>query len=70
MLGFLGVLTVLGLRIAAFTWRHETPVMNLPSGAPYLAIPVGAAIMGIHLLLIFRDFMHGRFEHAEAAGAE
>lgn len=70
MLGFLAVLAVLGVRIAAFTWTQETPVLNLPTGLPYLAIPVGAAVMAVHLALVFRDFVDGRFEHAERAGAE
>jgi TRAP-type C4-dicarboxylate transport system permease small subunit len=70
MLGFLVVLAVLGVRIAAFTWSQETPVLNLPTGLPYLAIPVGAAVMALHLALLFRDFVDGRFEHAEQAGAE
>jgi TRAP-type C4-dicarboxylate transport system permease small subunit len=70
MLGFLVVLAILGVRIAAFTWKHETPVLNLPLGLPYLAIPAGAVIMGLHLALVFRNFVDGRFEHAEPAGAE
>lgn len=70
MLGFLALLAVLGVRIAAFTWLHETPVMNLPTGVPYLAIPIGAAVMGIHLALVFRDFTDGRLDHAEQAGGE
>lgn len=70
MLGFLAVLTVLGVGIAAFTWKHETPVLNLPTGLPYLAIPVGAAVMGLHLALVFRDFAYRRFEQAEQVGTE
>jgi TRAP-type C4-dicarboxylate transport system permease small subunit len=62
---FMAVLVVLGLQIAAFTWQQETPVMNLPTGAPYLAVPVGAAGCLLHLLLFWRGFVERRFERAD-----
>jgi TRAP-type C4-dicarboxylate transport system permease small subunit len=67
---FLVTLVVLGFQIAAFTWSQETPVMNLPTGVPYLGVPIGALVCALHLVLAFRDFTEGRFEHADDAGAQ
>jgi TRAP-type transport system small permease protein len=67
---FMVVLAVLGLRIVAFTWDQETPVMNLPTGLPYLAVPIGAAAFGLHLLLFWRSFVERRFEHPEDPAAD
>lgn len=62
---FMLVLLVLGVQIAAFTWSQETPVMGLPTGLPYLAIPIGAAGVLLHLLLFWRRFVERRFEQPE-----
>jgi TRAP-type C4-dicarboxylate transport system permease small subunit len=67
---FLVTLTILGFQIAAFTWNQETPVMNIPTGIPYLAIPIGAAVFLLHAILIWRDFAERRFEHWEDPAAE
>jgi TRAP-type C4-dicarboxylate transport system permease small subunit len=66
---FLLVLAVLGFQIAAFTWNQETPVMNVPTGLPYLAIPLGAAAWLLHLLLFWRRFVAREFEAIEDDGA-
>lgn len=74
---FLAVLAVLGFQIVAFTWNQETPVMNVPTGLPYLAVPIGAVAMLLHLLLFWRRFVERRFvaiedlstDEAEAADA-
>jgi len=67
---FLVTLTILGFQIAAFTWNQETPVMNIPTGIPYLAIPIGAAVFLLHVILFWRDFVERRFEHWEDPAAE
>jgi TRAP-type transport system small permease protein len=64
------VLTVLGFQIVAFTWNQETPVMNLPTGLPYLAVPIGAAAFLLHLLLFWRGFVERHFEHADDPAGE
>ncbi len=69
ILAFLVTLAVLGFRIAAFTWSQETPVLNVPTGIPYLGIPIGAAVMALHLVLFFRDFVACRWEHDPVAEA-
>ncbi len=65
MFAFLIALTVLGFMMSAFTWEHETPVLNMRAGIPYLAIPIGALLFALHLVLIARDFVEKRFEHVE-----
>lgn len=67
---FLAALVYFGVQIAAFTWDQETPVMNIPTGIPYLAIPIGAAVFLLHLVLFARDFVERRFEHAADPAAE
>lgn len=62
---FLLTLLVLGVQIALFTWDQETPVMNVPAGLPYLAVPVGAAGMLLHLLLFWRRFVARDFERSD-----
>jgi TRAP-type C4-dicarboxylate transport system permease small subunit len=62
---FLAVLCVLGVQIALFTWDQETPVMNVPAGLPYLAVPVGAAACLLHLVVFWRSFVERRFEQPE-----
>jgi TRAP-type C4-dicarboxylate transport system permease small subunit len=67
---FLFVLVVLGFQIVAFTWNQETPVMNIPTGAPYLAVPLGAVALLLHLLMFWRRFVARTFEHPDdPAGA-
>jgi TRAP-type C4-dicarboxylate transport system permease small subunit len=65
MFGFLIALTVLGFMMSAFTWDQETPVLNVRTGIPYLAIPIGALLLAMHLVLIARDFVEKQFEHAD-----
>ncbi len=61
VLGFLGVVTVLGFRFAAFAWPQETPVLNISLGIPYLAIPIGAMLFAVHLLLAFRGYVEKQY---------
>jgi TRAP-type C4-dicarboxylate transport system permease small subunit len=52
----------LGLRYAMLTWGQTTPVMQLPFGAVYLALPIGFALMIVHLLLMAAPYVrHKRF---------
>jgi TRAP-type C4-dicarboxylate transport system permease small subunit len=65
MAAFLLVLCVLGVQIAMFTWNQESPVLGVPAGLPYLAIPVGAAACLLHLVMFWRSFVERRFERPE-----
>jgi TRAP-type C4-dicarboxylate transport system permease small subunit len=67
---FMGILIVLGLQFVHFTWDHETPVMNIPLGIPYLAVPIGALLLLIHLFFVYRAYIDGRFETPESLEAE
>jgi TRAP-type transport system small permease protein len=70
---FLLALCVLGVQIAIFTWGQETPVLGVPAGLPYLAIPVGAAACLLHLATFWRDYVERRFTRPEdlaLAGSE
>jgi len=42
----------LGLRYSMVTWGQTTPVMQIPIGAVYLAMPIGFALLIVHLLLM------------------
>lgn len=47
---FLLTVMVKGFQLAQFNMRQSSPAMRIPMGFPYLAIPVGAFLMSIHLL--------------------
>ena len=53
-------MTWLGVRYALFAWGQETPAMNWSTGAIYLAIPVGSALMLVHLAFIARRYVAAR----------
>lgn len=59
---FLAALLWLGIHFVEFSWRNRTPVLRLPRGLPYMAVPLGAAFLIAHLLLIWRRFVTGDFE--------
>jgi len=53
-------MTWLGVRYAAFAWDQETPALNWSTGAIYLAIPIGSALMLAHLVFIARSYVRAR----------
>jgi len=67
---FMGVLTVLGFQFVYFAWDQETPVLNISMGIPYLAVPIGALLLLIHMLFIYRAYIDGRFEEPESLEAK
>jgi TRAP-type C4-dicarboxylate transport system permease small subunit len=52
LLGFFGFMVWIGVRYALLTWGQTTPVLEVPVGAIYLAMPIGFALMIVHLLLM------------------
>lgn len=50
----------LGIRYAAFAWDQRTAVLDWSTGAVYLAIPIGAALMLVHLAFIARSYVAAR----------
>lgn len=60
------VLTWLGVEYAIFGWEQETPVLGWSFGMVYLAVPVGAALMLVHLGLVARRWVTtGQWEHID-----
>lgn len=57
LLGFFVTMTAVGLRYAILTWAQTTPVMEIPVGAVYLAMPIGFALMILHLLLMATRYL-------------
>lgn len=60
MLGFFAFMIWIGSRYAMLTWGQTTPVMQIPVGIVYLAMPVGFALLSLHLLLMARPFITKR----------
>ena len=50
----------LGIRYAAFAWDQRTPVLDWSTGAVYLAIPIGAALMLLHLAFMAPAYVLAR----------
>ena len=67
---FMGILIVLGFQFARFAWDQETPVLNIPLGIPYLAVPIGALLLVIQFFFLYRDYIDGLYETPESLEAE
>jgi TRAP-type C4-dicarboxylate transport system permease small subunit len=52
LLGFFAFMAWIGTRYAALTWSQTTPVLEIPVGFVYLAVPAGFALLIAHLLLM------------------
>lgn len=57
---FFCVMIVIGTRYAILTWAQTTPVLEIPIGAVYLAMPVGFALMLVHLGMMARGYVARR----------
>ena len=62
ILVFFGVLAWLGIRMSIFGWSQETIATQMPTGIPYLAIPLGSIMFCMHLVLTFKDWVDRRWE--------
>jgi TRAP-type transport system small permease protein len=60
LLGFFVFMVGVGLRYATFAWAQTTPVMQIPIGAVYLAMPIGFTLAILHLLLMAAPYVHRR----------
>ena len=63
---FLGILAYYGVKMVRFGWSQETWATQIPRGIPYLAIPIGAIVFGLHLILMFREWMDRRWSESPA----
>jgi TRAP-type C4-dicarboxylate transport system permease small subunit len=70
ILAFFGVLVWLGIRMSIFGWTQETIATQMPTGIPYLAIPLGSIMFCLHLVLTFRDWLDKRWEEIAVPEAD
>lgn len=54
---FFCTMIVVGIRYASLTWAQTTPVLEIPVGAVYLAMPVGFALMIVHLAVMVQSYV-------------
>ncbi len=47
----------LGIEYAEFAWYQESPVLGWSLGKVYLALPLGAALMLVHLAMVARQWI-------------
>jgi TRAP-type transport system small permease protein len=57
LLGFFVFMAWIGTRYALLTWSQTTPVLQVPVGFVYLAVPVGFALLIAHLLLMLAPYV-------------
>lgn len=57
ILMFFGILAFYGAKMVQFGWAQETWATQIPRGIPYLAVPIGAVVLGLHLILMFREWV-------------
>ena len=62
MLGFLGVVLVMGMRITSRSWRFTTPTLEWPMAVLYLAVVVGAVLLALQVLLEMLGVLTGQEE--------
>ena len=67
---FFGVLAWLGIRMSIFGWSQETIATQMPTGIPYLAIPLGSIMFCMHLVLTFKDWVDKRWEEIAVTEAD
>ena len=60
LLGFFATMVWLGADYTLRTWAQTTPVLQIPYGAVYLAMPVGFALMIVHLALMAVPYVRQR----------
>jgi TRAP-type C4-dicarboxylate transport system permease small subunit len=60
LLAFFVAMVWLGGRYVALTWNQTTPVLQIPIGAVYLAMPIGFALLIVHLLMMAAPYVRQR----------
>lgn len=61
MLCFFLALVWLGIRMSMFGWSQETIATQIPTGIPYLAVPLGGFFVCVHLVLSIRSWIERRW---------
>ncbi|TMG98675.1 MAG: TRAP transporter small permease [Betaproteobacteria bacterium] len=57
VLGFCAFMAWIGARYATLTWNQTTPVLQIPVGFVYLALPAGFVLLIMHLLLMAAPYV-------------
>jgi TRAP-type C4-dicarboxylate transport system permease small subunit len=60
LLAFFAFMAWVGLRYAVLAWSQTTPVLRMPIGAVYLAMPIGFALAMLHLALMAIPYVRRR----------
>ncbi len=60
LLGFFAFMVWVGVRYAVFAWGQTTPVLGVPMGAVYLAMPIGFGLSILHLLVMAHGYVGRR----------
>ena len=47
----------IGMRYSLLAWSQTTPVLQIPVGLVYLALPIGFALLITHLLLMAAPYV-------------
>jgi TRAP-type C4-dicarboxylate transport system permease small subunit len=55
ILGFLGILMYSGSLVVGITAHHRSTALQLPMGLVYAALPTGALLMALYLILQIVD---------------
>lgn len=63
ILVFLALLAYYGWELSQLTMRPRTAALGIPRGIVGLAIPIGAAVLGLHLLMTLRQFVLAGARH-------
>ncbi|CAN5783809.1 hypothetical protein BH23DEI1_BH23DEI1_00010 [soil metagenome] len=58
ILVFLAFLAYYGWEFSQLTMRQRSAVLGVPRGLVGLAIPIGAVVFGMHLVMTFRQFVN------------
>jgi TRAP-type C4-dicarboxylate transport system permease small subunit len=58
IIGFLGILAYLGFQYALVSMEQNSAVLRWSMGMIYMAVPIGAILFIIHLVLVFKEYMH------------
>jgi TRAP-type C4-dicarboxylate transport system permease small subunit len=57
------VILIQGVKLVQATVLQKSPAMEISMGWAYACLPVGAALMAIHLVVIFfKDWKNGKLE--------
>jgi len=57
LLGFFAFMAWIGMRYSLLAWSQTTPVLQIPVGLVYLALPIGFALLITHLLLMAAPYV-------------